>query len=333
MRFTKMIACADTNTSGSPTRVVLSGIPRIPGKDVKAKIEYFRTRMDHLRTALVCEPRGYFEMVGAIMTEPTTQGSDFGLIFMDNEGYMDICGHAFIGAVTAAVELGLVESGNGTTRLMVDTAAGQVSALAETENGIAKSVTIENVPSFFAKETLVEVPDHGKVPVEISYGGNFFAIVNAEELNLRLELKNLNSVIKVGMQIKDQVNKHTPVKHPILGDARVECVELSAAPMHPDADFKNAVVYGFGQVDREPCVTGTCAKMAALHAHGKLKTGTEFVHEGILGTLARGKIVRETRIGDIKAIIPAITESAYITGIHSFFINPDDPLKYGFVIR
>lgn len=328
-----MITCIDTHTAGSPTRVVVSGIPKILGNDIKEKKEFFKAKIDYLRTSLMCEPRGHFEMTGAVITEPVTKESDFGLIFMDNGGYMDMCGHALIGATTAAIETGIVESKEETTKLVVDTVAGQVTVMAETVKGIARSITIENVPSFFVEHISIDALGLGKVPIDISYGGNFFAIVDAKEINLEVKPENIDSLMKAGLSIRDAVNRQVTVKHPILGGSKVEMVEFSTAPTHPDADLKNASIYGSGQVDREPCGTGTCAKMAALYAKGKLKLGEEFVHEGILGTLAKGRIIKKTKVGDVDAVIPTITESAYITGIHQFLIDPDDPLKHGFILR
>lgn len=332
MNSRKVIKVVDSHTAGEPTRVVIGGILDIPGKTMALKKKYLEEKLDYIRTSLMHEPRGHNDMFGSIITEPTKSGADIGVIFMDCGGYLNMCIHGSIGTVTAAIEMEIIEATEPITKVIIDTPAGLVFAKAEVKNKVVKNVTVQNVPSFLYKSETVNIPEIGKILLDISFSGNFFALVDANEIGIEINSQNKCELIKSGLLIRDIANKYISVKHPYIDINTIDLVEIYDKPTHPDADIKNAVIFGRGQIDRSPCGTGICAKMAALYAKGKLKIGDEFVNESIIGTLFKGRIVREIKIGEINGILPEITGEAYVTGINQFVIDFEDPLKYGFVL-
>jgi len=335
LRFDRVISTVDTHTAGEPTRIVVSGIPKIRGRTLGEKMHHLRDELDFVRTAIMREPRGHNDMFGAIITEPTIPDADLGVIFTDCGGYLTGCGHGSIGVATVAVELGWVKATEPLTTVFLDTPSGPVRANVHVQNGRVKGVTIRNVPSFLYKPDIqLSVPSLGDVRLDISFGGNFFALVDVSQLGIKIKRGNTERLIDIGVRIKKVVNEEVKVDHPLLKYIdTVELVELYGEPTHPEAHSKNIVVFGVGQADRSPCGTGTSARMAELHAKGKLKLNEEFVNESIAGTIFRGRLVEHTRVGRFKAVVPEITGNAYITGFNQFVVDPDDPLKHGFLLK
>jgi len=335
LRFDRVISTVDTHTAGEPTRIVVSGIPKIRGKTFGEKMEYLRNEFDYVRSAIMREPRGHNDMFGAILTEPTFPDAHLGVIFTDCGGYLTGCGHGSIGVATVAVELGWVKATEPSTTVLLDTPSGPVKANVHVQNGRVKGVTIRNVPSFLYKSNVqLSIPSLGDVRLDLSFGGNFFALIDASQFGIKVEPANTERLIDVGIKIKNAVNEEVKVNHPLLKYIdKVELVELYGKPTHPEAHSKNIVVFGVGQADRSPCGTGTSARMAELHAKGKLKLNEEFVNESIAGTIFRGKLIEETRVGRFEAVVPEITGNAYITGFNQLVVDPDDPLKHGFLLK
>ncbi|SHJ67329.1 proline racemase [Tepidibacter formicigenes] len=335
MKAIRSIHAVDSHTMGEPTRIIVGGVPNIPGKTMAEKKEYLEKNMDNLRTAIMLEPRGHNDMFGSILTAPVNEEADFGIIFMDGGGYLNMCGHGSIGAITVAIETGMVEAKEPITEVVMDTPAGIVRSKARVENGKVKEVSIVNVPAFhYKKDVEIEVPEIGKITFDISFGGSFFAIVDAKQLGLKIEPKNAQKLTEVGLKIRDIINENVEIKHPTLDHIKtVDLVEIYDEPTHPEATYKNVVIFGQGQVDRSPCGTGTSAKLATLYSKGELKEGELFVYESILGTLFKGRIVGTGELGGYKTITPEITGAAYITGFNHFVIDPEDPLKYGFILK
>ncbi|WP_099188874.1 proline racemase [Tepidibacter mesophilus] len=335
MKAIRSIHAVDSHTMGEPTRIIVGGVPNIPGKTMAEKKEYLEKNMDTLRTATMLEPRGHNDMFGSILTAPVNEEADFGIIFMDGGGYLNMCGHGSIGAITVAIETGMVEPKEPITEVVMDTPAGIIRSKAKVENGKVKEVSIVNVPAFhYKKDVEIEVPEIGKITFDISFGGSFFAIIHANQLGLSVEPKNAQKLTDLGLKIRDIINKDVEIQHPTLSHINtVDLVEIYDAPSHPEATYKNVVVFGQGQVDRSPCGTGTSAKMATLHSKGELKEGELFVYESILGTLFKGRVVGTDKVAEYNAIIPEITASAYITGFNHFVIDPEDPLKHGFILK
>lgn len=335
MRFVKSIHAVDSHTMGEPTRIIVGGLPPIPGKSMAEKKAYLEGNLDHVRTAVMHEPRGHNDMFGSIITNATTDEADMGIIFMDGGGYLNMCGHGSIGAATVAVESGMVEAKEPYTEIKMEAPAGLITAKVNVVGGKAKEVSIINVPSFLYKRDIdVEVPDFGHVKLDISFGGSFFAIVNAKELGLKVVPANIDRLTDLGIRIRRAVNETIRVRHPEKSHIRtVDLVEIYDDPSSKKANYKNVVIFGQGQVDRSPCGTGTSAKLATLFTKGYLKELEDFNYESITGTIFKGRVVGTTKVGEFTAIIPEITGSAYITGFNHFVIDPEDPLKYGFSLK
>lgn len=335
MNISRSIIAVDSHTMGEPTRVVTGGIPNIPGNSMPEKKEFLKKNMDHLRRAIMLEPRGHDDMFGSVITAPTVPEADLGIIFMDSGGYLNMCGHGTIGAATVAVETGLVKVTEPETEVVLEAPAGIVRARVEVKGGRAKSVTFRNVPAFlYDKDIEIEIRPYGKVKIDIAFGGSFFAIVKAADLGVTVCKDEIYKLVDIGVKIREQANTAVRVLHPERPHINtIDLVEISDTPSHPEAHAKNIVIFGEKSVDRSPCGTGTCAKMADLYFKGELDIGSDFVHESILGTLFTGRLVEKAKVGDYDAVVPQITGRAFITGINHFMIDDEDPLKYGFSLR
>ncbi len=329
MNFIHTITTVDTHTMGEPTRVVTSGIAHIPGKQMIDKKHWLARNKDHIRQMLMLEPRGHQDMFGAILTEPVTEGAQAGVIFMDSGGYLDMCGHGSMGAVAVLLETGMLSSDCPKTdnTLALDTPAGLIHARAVMENGRVSQVTIRNRESFFCESMEIHLDPVGPVPVDIAYGGNYFALVNANHLNLPVTPDHLEPLKKLGLAIRKAVNRQFTFSHPVTGlPATVDLTEIYENTDPP----RNIVVFGAGQVDRSPCGTGTSAKMAFLHHKSRLKPGEPYDYLSVFGTRFTGKIIRETTVGGRPAIVPEITGKTWITGFHQFVVDDTDPYGFGF---
>lgn len=334
MRFERMITSIDTHTGGEPTRNVIGGLPRIPGKTVSEKMIHLRDHMDWLRTLLTQEPRGHSVMSGALFVEPSDPRADIGVIYIEAGGYLPMCGHDTIGCCTALVEAGMVPVTEPVTSITLETPAGLVEAKVEVERHVAKSVTLTNIPSFlYKRDVQVDVQGFGMVTLDIAYGGNFYALVEASRFGLEICPRMAGQIVRVGHVIRDAVNAQVEVVHPEKPFIRgLTHVEFYGPPKHPEAHCQNAVLITGDALDRSPCGTGTSAKLAALYAKGEIGLNEEFVHESIIGTIFRSRIIGTTTVASCTAVIPQITGSAYVTGIHQFVVDPDDPLKEGFLL-
>ncbi len=335
MKFIRSIHAIDSHTMGEPTRIIIGGIPAIPGRTMADKKQYLEDNLDHIRTAIMHEPRGHNDMFGSIITPSVAEEADFGIIFMDGGGYLNMCGHGSIGAATVAVECGMVPVQEPYTEIKMESPAGMIKARVRVEDGKARSVSVVNVPSFlFMKDMKIEVPAIGRITLDIAFGGSFFAIVSGEKLGVEIEPSSAGLLSKLGMEIRDIVNNSVEVEHPEKKHIKtVDLVEIFGPASSPEADMRNVVVFGQGQLDRSPCGTGTSAKLAALYARGQIGQDEDFLYESITGTIFRGRIIGTTKVGKYDAVVPEITGSSYITGFNHFVIDPDDPLKYGFYLK
>ena len=332
MQIERIISTVDSHTAGEPTRIITGGLPPILGKTMLERYEFFKKELDFIRTTLLHEPRGHKEMVGAVITPPVSPKAHFGVLFFNTGGYVSICGHGMLGIATVALELGMIAKVEPYTNVIIDTPAGLTNVQVKVQEGRVTSATLRNVPSFlFAKNVTIEVPSIGEIPVDIAFGGEFFGIVNASELQLCVDIKYVNQLIQLGLQIREIINAQIKVRHPTIPHiSSVDLIEISDNPTNPKANAKNVTIFGDGQVDRSPCGTGTSAKMALLYFKNKLTLNKPYVHESIIGTLFEGRLVEMTRVGAFEAVIPEITGSAYITAFNQFVVDPEDPLKYGF---
>jgi len=334
MRFNRLISTIDTHTAGEPTRNIIGGIPPIPGRTMGDKMLYLRDNMDELRTMLMFEPRGHSVMSGTILTEPCQPEADIGVIYIEVGGYLPMCGHDTVGVGTALVEAGILPVTEPVTEVTLDTPAGLVHLKISVEDQVARSVTFANIPSFlYRSDVVVDVPELGELVMDIAYGGNFYAILPAQSVGIPIRPENAGELVRAGKAIRAAVNAQLEVQHPerpyITG---LTHVEFYGPPTRADAHCQNAVVIPPGAIDRSPCGTGTSAKVATLYARGELGLGEEFGHESIIGTLFRARALEETDVAGYTAVVPEITGSAYVTGIHQFVVDPADPLKEGFLL-
>lgn len=334
VELARIIPAVDVHTAGEPARIVLGGLPRVPGATMAEKKRFMADHLDHFRTLLMHEPRGHRDMFGVVLLPPTTDQADYGVLFMDGAGYIDMCGHGIMGAATALIETGTVPSTAVETRITFDTPAGLVVARARVEDNRALNVAITNVPSFlYAQDVEIELPGRGRMNVDVGFGGNFFALASANQLGISINPGNYAELVRLGVSIREVVNEAIRVRHPTqphIDSIRLTEIYERPAPREPFS--RSIVVFGQAQADRCPCGTGTSAAMAALHSRGELPLNVEFVSESIIGTRFRGSLLGEVKVGHIAAVESVITGEAYITGIQQFVVDPRDPLKHGFML-
>lgn len=327
-----ILTTVDTHTAGEPTRVVTGGVPFLRGS-MAEKRRQLEAEYDSIRTTLMHEPRGHADMFGAILIPPTHPKADFGVVFMDTGGYLAMCGHGSIGAVAAALATGLVPRQEPQTEVLMDTPAGLVRARAEIEDGRVGQIAVENVPAFlYLNNVTIELPS-GPLGIDISFGGNFFALVPAHKLGLTVDPSQLEDLVRRGMEIRRAIGQQLEVVHPTKPHIdTVDLVEIYVDRPEEGVDCRNVVIFGQGQVDRSPCGTGTSAKMAALYANDRLGLREPYVNQSIIGTRFTGRLLREETLGDLTAVVPEIAGHAYVTGFHQFVVDSCDPLKDGFCL-
>ena len=363
----RRITTIDAHAAGEPLRLVVGGIPTPPGATMLDKRAALRRRRDRLRRALMHEPRGHAGMYGALLTEPVSPGADAGILFMHNEGYSSMCGHGIIAAVTIALERGLLVPRDPAADLVLDTPAGPVCARARLREsgspaGVAagradapqagppprrgdgrgggaparrvERVSFANVPSFVLHGGLRVDLRSRQVPVDVAFGGAFYAIVDAEAAGVPLRAERLADLRALGMEIKGAVERTVDVAHPEELRLRgVYGTVFTGPPEQPGADLRSVTIFADAQVDRSPCGTGTAAVMAVLDALGLLGSGRPFVQESLIGTRFEGTVDSRTVVGELPALRPRIEGQAWITGEHTFLIDDDDPLRAGFLLE
>ena len=328
MRHT--IPCFETHTCGEPTRFVT--MFNLPGDTIVAKQQYVRENLDHIRKAIIREPRGHHHMFGAILTAPVAPGSACGIIWFDNQGYLNGCGHATIATGIALVETGMVPHQGTHAQFMVDVPSGQLKLRVKIEGGIATETAFENVPAFCPMtDAPVDVPGLGTIKMDVAYGGNFFGIVSADDVGLEIRNEKMSQIAEVGLRIRDAANRQLKVTHPTQPHlSGIPLISFQSRARESRARYLNTHVFANGAVDRSPGGTGTSAALAALHAKRALSVGEEILVEGMTGGLFRGRILKETKLGNVPAIIPEIAGPAFITAFHQFVLDPRDPLVTGF---
>jgi 4-hydroxyproline epimerase len=325
--------CIDGHTCGNPVRLVAGGGPRLEGATMMARRQHFLDEFDWIRTGLMFEPRGHDVMSGSILYPPTREDCDVAILFIETSGCLPMCGHGTIGTVTFAIENGLVAPKTpGTLRL--DTPAGLVIAEYRQDGEYVEEVRITNVPSFLHSEGLtVDCPDLGEISVDVAYGGNFYAIVEPQQNYRDMAEYSAGDLIAWSPVLRERLNERYDFVHPENPAIdRLTHILWTGAPRSKEADARNAVFYGDKAIDRSPCGTGTSARMAQLHAKGRLKLGDGFVHESIIGSLFEGRVERETSVAGKPAIIPSIGGWARMTGHNTIFIDDRDPFAHGFVV-
>ncbi|WP_025785887.1 proline racemase family protein [Sporosarcina sp. D27] len=320
------IETIDAHTMGEAARIVMEGIPEIVGDTMMQKKIYMQSEMDSIRKLLMHEPRGHLNMFGAILTDPCNEECDLGVMFMDSGGYLNMCGHGTIASVTVAINNGLIAKKE---KVLLDTPSGIVECHIAYENDRVKEVSFINVPAFVLKKNVsVSIEGIGTISMDIAFGGSFFAIVDAKQFNFELIIEEQDKIAALGMEIRKAANEQLNIMHP--GIPEINTIDLVEFTMEVKKNhFRNTVVFGDGQVDRSPCGTGTCAKLATLN----LNKNEPIIQESIIGSKFKGEIVGYTTVNGIDAIIPKITGSAWITGIHKFSIDATDPYREGFLLK
>ena len=332
-----VITAIDAHAAGEPLRIITGGLPPLPGASILDRRRWMREHLDHLRRALMWEPRGHFDMYGCVLTPPVTPGADLGVLFLHNEGYSTMCGHGVIALVTALVEMGAVPAQAPLTPLTLDTPAGVVRAAAHVgPDGKVAKVSFRNVPSFVLQRDLaLDVPGLGPLVLDVAFGGAFYAILPAEQIRQRVEVKQKPALLAAAAAIKAAVTEARPVEHSFEKDPSfLYGVIFTDVPEDPSHHSRNLCVFANAEVDRSPTGTGVAARLAVHHARGEVAVGETITIESILGrhSVFEGRVVEETRFGPYPGIIPEVSGRAFLTGRHEFVLDPDDPLGAGFLL-
>lgn len=346
MHISRVIQAVDAHAAGEHGRVIVGGVVDVPGATMFDKMCYLRDKADGLRKLMLREPRGYPAANCNLILPSTHPEADIGYVIMEQTEYPGMSGTNTICVVTVVLETGILPMREPFTELTLETPAGLVRVKAECANGKVKRVTFQNVPAFAAYlDATIEVPTLGKVIVDVAYGGMFYVITDASQFGLKLLPEEGRDIVRIGEMIKAAAREQLPVVHPEqAGFSGITIAQLSGPPSRPDAHRKNAVVVSTGQldwnrpstwtgaIDRSPCGTGTCAKMAILYAKGKLGLNEDFHHEGILGTIFTGRLIEETKVGEYQAVVPTISGQAWITGMSNYILDAEDPFPEGFTL-
>jgi proline racemase len=331
------ITTIDAHAAGEPLRIITGGLPALQGDTILERRRYMQEHLDHIRRALMWEPRGHRDMYGCVLTEPVSPEADLGVLFIHNEGYSTMCGHGVIALVTTLLETGALPAKGQQTPVTLDTPAGLVRATAHLdERGHVERVSFLNVPSFlYARAVELDVPAWGRVSVDIAFGGAFYAFLPAEQVGLRIEPQQREQLAAVGEAIKQAVNAKMPIEHPIEKDLGfLYGTILTGPPEEPTHHSRNVCIFADAEVDRSPTGTGVSARLALHYAKGEITDGQSIVIESILGASSAfsGRVVGQTRIGSYEAIVPEVSGSAFITGRHEFILDPRDELGRGFIV-
>jgi proline racemase len=341
-----MITAVDAHACGEPGRVVVGGVADVPGRSMFEKMLYLARHQDGLRRLMLREPRGYPAANCNVILPPTRPEAQAGYVIMEQTEYPPMSGTNTICVATVLIETGMVPATEPLTRLVLESPAGLIEVEAEVSAGRVTKATFRNVPAFAVHlDAPVEVKGLGTVKVDVAWGGMFYVIADAEPLGLRLVPEEARQIVRIGEMIKAAAKEQLPATHPenpkING---VSIAELTGPPSRPGVSARNAVVVSTGELDwdrpeswtgvldRSPCGTGTCARMAALYAKGKLRLNEDFIHEGILGTTFTGRLIEETRVGPYVAVIPTLSGRAWITGFAQYVVESDDPFPEGFTV-
>jgi proline racemase len=334
MRSSRYFSAVDSHTEGMPTRVITGGVGVLPGSSMAERRRYFLDNLDDIRTLLMYEPRGHAAMSGAILQPPTRPDADWGVLFIEVSGCLPMCGHGTIGVATVLVETGMVTVVEPVTTIRLETPAGLVEARVSVRDGHAESVTLQNVASFAtALDAEVQVPGLGTVAVDVAFGGNFYAITDLAALGIPFTPADpavRQRMLDAGLAIMDAVTDQLSPIHPEQPEFSGCHHVYLTAPGSTAIQSRHAMAIHPGWFDRSPCGTGTSARMAQLHARKELGLDTDFVNESIIGSRFVGRLVGETTVGRLQAVIPTVTGRAWITGMGQYLLDPSDPFPAGF---
>ncbi|CAN7431461.1 proline racemase family protein [Caballeronia sp. LjRoot34] len=335
MRITKSISTVEVHTGGEAFRIVTSGLPKMPGKTIVARRTWLKEHADHIRRSLMFEPRGHADMYGGYLTEPVSEGADFGVIFVHNEGYSDHCGHGVIGLATAAVELGWIERTSPETRVGIDAPCGFIEAFVQWDGNHAGNVRFVNVPSFiWQRDVTVETPSFGSVTGDIAFGGAFYFYTDGAPFDLPIRESAIDKLIQFGAEVKVAANAAVKVEHPEIPELNhIYGTIIANQARHAGSTQANCCVFADREVDRSPTGSGTAGRVAQLYLRGLLGKDETLINESVIGTIFKGRVLSETKLGPFDAVIPEVEGNAYICGFANWIIDDRDPLTYGFLVR
>ncbi len=346
MDFSDPITAVDLHACGQHGRVITGGVPDVPGETMFEKARYFEQHADSLRLRMLREPRGFPAACCNVILPPTRPEADAGFVIMEQTEYPPMSGTNTICVATTLIETGMVTFQEPVTKLVLEAPAGLIEVTARVEAGKCLSVTFENVPAFAVHlGESVEVPHLGRVTVDVAYGGMFYVIADAGELDLELVPDNGAEIARVGEMIRAAAREQLPVEHPENSRIQGPTISMIAGgALSSENHARNAAIMPSGAfdwerpatwtgaLDRSPCGTGTCARMATLHARGELALEEDFRHEGILGTVFTGRLLSEAQVGPYRAVVPTITGSAWIISRGEYLLDRNDPLPDGFTV-
>ena len=324
----------EMHTGGEPLRVLTDGLPKIKGKTILEKRRYFREHFDFIRTGTMWEPRGHADMYGAILTEPVTPDGDFGVFFLHNEGYSTMCGHAIIALTKMVLEMGIVKRKGEKVILKIDGPPGRIISTAYRKQGKVERVIFRNVPSFVsARDGKINIMDNS-IRFDLAYGGAFYAFVEADDLDLSLDTRQANQLIRMGGMIKQAVANQHEITHPYEEDLGfLYGTIFTGKAQDPVHHSRNVCIFAAGELDRSATGSGVSARAAIHYDRGELEPGQWITIESILGTTMQVRVAEVSSYGPYPAVVPEVSGTAHLTGRSEFWFDPDDPLKKGFIIR
>jgi len=333
MKFNRYVSCIDTHCSGESTRILVGGVPKLKGKTMQEKQKYFQKHYDHLVGTMLQEPRGFSGMLGSVLTEPCHPDADIGVIYLWTGGYFSACGDSTYSCSAALVNTGMIEVTEPVTNITFDTVSGLVKTKVEVEDGNAKRIFMEGVPSYYWKTMKFDIPDIGEVEADIAYGGLWYAFIDADSIGLKPSLENKDHWIPLGWKIRNYIADKIKVDHPEYPELNIlDLVTFYTKPSKDEYTSRHWNVFGPKQTCRSPAGTCTNARMAAMYGKGEIKPGDEVKFESTISTVMVGKIAEEKKLGKYDAIVPDVMATAYVTGFMQVIIDPDDPLKDGFLL-
>lgn len=332
------IKTIDMHTGGEPLRVIMEGFPELKGNSVLDYRRYCKENYDHLRTALMFEPRGHADMYGCILTPPNDKDGDFGVIFLHNEGYSTMCGHAIIALTTLAIEMEWVTVKEGDNVIKIDAPCGRITSFAQVKNAKITGVRFHCVPSFVVGlDQTVDVPEMGTITYDLAYGGAFYAYVDMYKHNFDFDLSKefFQQLILNGMAIKKAViQQNQNILHPFEKDLGFLYGTIFTGKAHDHAnDSRNVCIFADGEVDRCPTGSGVSGRMAIHKMRNEIGIGEHMSIESITDSVFIGSVIKEVDYGPYNAVIPQVEGTAHITGMNTFVIDPKDPVKNGFILR
>ncbi|MDQ7094476.1 proline racemase family protein [Desulfosporosinus sp. PR] len=335
MKFKHYIHCIDAHTAGEPLRIVISGLPPLPGKTMLEKRRYMLENYDHLRKLIMLEPRGHSGMYGCILVPAVSEDGDLGVLFTHNEGLSSMCGHGIIGVTKVAIETGMIAAQEGVTVVKIDSPAGRITAFADVKNGEVEQVRFQNVPCFVYRENLtVSVAGIGEILADVVYCGAFYVYLDSKQVDLAVSPENTAELVRVGMEIKHKVMAELEFKHPTSGVNWLYGTIFYEKPLREGDKLltKNVCIFAEGQVDRSPTGTGTGGRVALHYHKGELRQEDTLVNYSIINTPFTGRLVQETMVGDYPAVVTEVAGTAQIMGFNQLVLDPKDPLPEGFRI-